>query len=76
MQIAVFLRPSLSAKIPDGTAPMMAPIAKHDAIHVPWSSSIRIFESLSFNWSNTGEVQERPVPAAAAPKHTYHHKKD
>lgn len=35
MMIAAFLRPTLSAKIPDGTAPHIAPMANIDAIHVP-----------------------------------------
>lgn len=70
IKMAVFLRPSLSAKIPDGTAPTIAPRAKIEAIHPPWSVVIGIVESAAFNWSNTGDVHERPVPAAAAPKQT------
>lgn len=68
--IAAFLRPSLSAIIPDGTAPMMAPMANNEAIHVPWSFVIGIFELDAFSWSNTGDVHDNPVPAAAAPKQT------
>lgn len=70
MIIAAFLRPSLSASMPDGTAPMMAPMAKNEAIQVPWSSVIGIFEPEDFSWSNTGDVHDNPVPAAAAPMQT------
>lgn len=71
IKIAAFLRPILSAKIPDGTAPIIAPIAKHAATHPASSSLISMAESSFFNWSNTGEVHARPVPAAAAPKQTF-----
>lgn len=70
IKIAAFLRPSLSAKMPDGTAPTIAPMANNDAIHVPCSLVIRIAEPFAVSWSNTGEVHESPVPAAAAPKQT------
>lgn len=70
IKIAAFLRPSLSAKIPDGTAPIIAPIAKTEAIQVPSSVVMGILEFAAFNWSNTGDVHDRPVPAAAAPKQT------
>lgn len=35
IMIAAFLRPNLSAKMPDGTAPHIAPMANIDAIQVP-----------------------------------------
>lgn len=67
---AAFLRPALSANIPEGTAPQIAPIANIDAIHVACSSVMCISASVLFNCSSTGDVQDNPVPAAAAPKHT------
>lgn len=75
IMMAAFLRPSLSAKMPDGTAPKIAPIANIDAIHVPSSFVTRITESAAFNWLKTGDVHARPVPAAAAPKQTNAKKK-
>lgn len=44
IEIAVLLRPILSAKIPDGTAPIIAPIARLEAIHVPCSLVMVIVE--------------------------------
>lgn len=70
ISIAVFLRPNISAKRPHGTAPTIAPMAKNEAIHVFWSFVTCIRESFASNCSATGDVHDKPVPAAAAPKHT------
>lgn len=66
MSIAVFFRPNLSAKMPDGTAPTMAPIGKNAATHVSWSPVTLIIESGADSWLFTGDVHDSPVPAAAA----------
>lgn len=71
MEIAAPRRPILSAKIPDGTAPIIAPIAKLEAIHEPCSLVMAIVEFGDFNSSNTGDVHDKPVPAAAAAKQTF-----
>lgn len=70
IKIAVLRRPILSANIPDGTAPIIAPIAKLEAIHVPCSLVIKIVEFDDCNWTKTGDVHDKPVPAAAAHKQT------
>lgn len=70
IKMAAFLRPNLSAKMPDGTAPTIAPIAKNDAIHVLWSPATGMMELGSSNCPWTGDVHDRPVPAAAALIHT------
>lgn len=66
IEIAVLRRPILSAKKPDGKAPNKAPIGKYEAIHVLSSSVIWKVEFGDFNSANTGDVHDKPVPAAAA----------
>lgn len=70
IKIAVLRRPILSAKIPDGTAPIIAPIAKFEAIHVLCSFVIEIVEFPDSNWTKADDVHDKPVPAAAAHKQT------
>lgn len=45
IRMAAFFRPILSAKMPEGTAPTIAPIANSDAIHVFSSTLVGIMES-------------------------------
>lgn len=73
--MAAFLRPILSASMPDGTAPTIAPMANSEAIHVNWAVVARISPSdcvgfFGTSRSFTGDVHDRPVPAAAALRHT------
>lgn len=85
MRMAAFLRPILSAMIPEGTAPTIAPIANSEAIHVNCSvvakslppapgsepSASKPFgKTFGDSSSFTGDVHDRPVPAAAALRHT------
>lgn len=70
IKMAAFLRPILSAKMPDGTAPTIAPIANSDAIHVFSWTLVGIMELGDISWSCTGDVHDRPVPAAAALRQT------
>lgn len=70
MSIAAFFRPILSAIMPHGKAPTMAPIAKNEAIHGSSDSVAWTTESGLFSFSPTGDVHASPVPAAAAPRQT------
>lgn len=115
IRMAAFFRPILSAIMPDGTAPTIAPMANSEAIHVNWAVVARIVDSgvsivdpvlppigaefidavifvifvmifaefsesvesveLITSRSFTGDVHDRPVPAAAAPRQTVGQKK-
>lgn len=66
IKIAVCFRPIFSAKIPAGMAPMSAPIGKQDAIHVDSPGVVGSVEFALSNCAVTGEVHDRPVPAATA----------
>lgn len=94
--MAAFFRPILSARMPDGTAPTIAPIANSEAIHVnseteAWmvafgaeitestAGMVKCVEFVKFveivkffisSWSFTGDVHDKPVPAAAALRQT------
>lgn len=114
--MAAFFRPILSAIMPDGTAPTIAPMANSEAIHVNWAVVARILDSgvsivdpvlppigaefidvvifvifvmifsefaesvesveLITSRSFTGDVHDRPVPAAAAPRQTVGQKRE
>lgn len=53
MRMAAFLRPILSAIMPDGTAPTIAPIANSEAIQVNWAvvAMIGELDSVTFGES-------------------------
>jgi len=63
----VGFRPNMSAPLPAGIDPMIAPIAISDPTHDPCSGVIGILESAASSLGKTGEVHASTVPTANGP---------
>jgi len=63
----VGFRPNMSAPLPAGMDPMIAPIAISEPTHEPCSGVIGILEFFASNMGSTGDVHASTVPTANGP---------
>lgn len=63
----VGFRPNMSAPLPAGMDPMMAPMAISEPTHDPSSAVIGILEFSDCNMGSTGDVHANTVPTANGP---------
>lgn len=63
----VGFRPNMSALLPAGMDPTIAPMAISEPTHDPSSDVIGILEVGDSNMGNTGDVHARTVPTANGP---------
>lgn len=63
----VGFRPNMSAPLPAGMDPMMAPIAINEPTHEPSSAVMGILEFSPSSMGNTGDVHASTVPTANGP---------
>lgn len=63
----VGFRPNMSALLPAGIDPIIAPIAINEPTHDPSSAVIGILEFSDSNMGNTGDVHASTVPTANGP---------